>query len=212
MCLFVYFFDGLWPFLNYFNLPPPASTCILTSSQFCVFSIPLQAHQEPERKATSLNCGWVTTCTCIYSTRLSRCRLTGVLTSGSQCSWLLSIPQETELKAAYISLTPNDEGLTLTKAVWRRSVPASYLWPKSIIPSMTGLDLSFKKIIEVKCIVIPCRRATTCCIHTTVRRRGHQCTTAEQEEHEVRRRSWLCSHTKRVTYKIRSFTDHYHKQ
>ena len=33
MCLFVYFFDGLWP-LEMISLPPPASTLILTSLQF----------------------------------------------------------------------------------------------------------------------------------------------------------------------------------
>ena len=38
MCLFVYFFDGLWP-LEMVSLPPPASTLILTSLQLCVFSI-----------------------------------------------------------------------------------------------------------------------------------------------------------------------------
>ena len=49
-----------------FNLPPPASTLILTSSQFCVFSTPLQAHhQEPKRKSASLNCG-----SYMYSTEL----------------------------------------------------------------------------------------------------------------------------------------------
>ena len=45
------FFDGLWP-LEMVTLPPPAPTLILTSLQFCVFSIPLQAHsQEAKRKA-----------------------------------------------------------------------------------------------------------------------------------------------------------------
>ena len=49
--MFVYFFDGLWP-LEMVSLPPSASTLILTSLQFCVFSIPLQAHSpEAERKA-----------------------------------------------------------------------------------------------------------------------------------------------------------------
>ena len=52
MCLLVYFFDGLWPLEIDESLPPPASTLILTSLQFCVFSIPLQAHSpEGERKA-----------------------------------------------------------------------------------------------------------------------------------------------------------------
>ena len=36
----VYFFDGLWP-LEMVSLQPSASTLILTSLQFCVFSIPL---------------------------------------------------------------------------------------------------------------------------------------------------------------------------
>ena len=49
--LFVYFFDGLWP-LEMVSLPLPTSTLILISLQFCVFSIPLQAHSpEAERKA-----------------------------------------------------------------------------------------------------------------------------------------------------------------
>ena len=49
--MFVYFFDGLWP-LEMVYLPPSTSNLILTSLQFCVFSIPLRAHSpEAERKA-----------------------------------------------------------------------------------------------------------------------------------------------------------------
>ena len=35
LCLFVYFFDGLWP-LEMISLSPPAPTLILTSLQFCL--------------------------------------------------------------------------------------------------------------------------------------------------------------------------------
>ena len=48
MCSFVYFYDGLWP-LEMISLSPPVSTLILTSLQFCVFSIPLQAHSQKQR-------------------------------------------------------------------------------------------------------------------------------------------------------------------
>ena len=112
MCLFVYFLMAFGHFkITSVNLPPPASTCILTSSQFCVFSIPLQAHhQEPERKATSLNVLWPS-----YNIYMSELLSTSRLANGSQCSGPLSTPQETELKTAYISLASNDEGLTLMK-------------------------------------------------------------------------------------------------
>ena len=70
----------------------------------------------------------------MYSTRLNH--TVNVLTSQVLSAQdRLSILQETKLKAAYISLAPNDEGLALTTAVWRRSVPAGYLWRNSIRPS-----------------------------------------------------------------------------
>ena len=86
MCLFVYLFDGFWPFSEITSIchhQHQHAFCYNTSSQFCVFRIPLHAHhQEPERKATSLNCGWVA-CTAQGSVNRSQA-------ASSQCSWQLS--------------------------------------------------------------------------------------------------------------------------
>ena len=97
-----------WPLaiLNYLICHHQHQHSFLQSSQFCVFSIPLQAHyQEPKRNPASLNCG-----SYMYSTD-SLVHWT-VADSVLSAQDRLSIPQETELKAAYISLaalTPNDE-------------------------------------------------------------------------------------------------------
>ena len=115
-----------WPLaiLNYHSIchcnTSTRSTLILTSLHFCIFSIPLQAHhQEPERKAASLNCGRVTR-TAQGWTIVDVLLTSQVLSAQDR----LSIPQETELKAAYISLAPNDEGLTLTMAANSWHCPA----------------------------------------------------------------------------------------
>ena len=99
--LFVYFFDGLWPFQMIQLICHHQHQHSLSHLQFCVFSIPLQAHhQEPKRKAASLNCG-----SYMYSTEPSSWGFMWLLSAQDR----LSIPQDTELKASYISLAPNDE-------------------------------------------------------------------------------------------------------
>ena len=97
-----------------FILPPPVSTLILTSSQFCVFSIPLQAHhQQPKRKTASLNCGsYMYTHTDSLGPTVADW---GLLSTQER----LSIPQETEIKAAWHQMM---SAVTLTTAVWRSSV------------------------------------------------------------------------------------------
>ena len=92
------------------DLPPPASTLLASS----VFSIPLQAyHQEPERKA-SLNYGCYSTGSQLPSHAQDR----------------LIIPHETELKAAYIRLAPNER-----TSPWQWQCGGSALACKSVRPS-----------------------------------------------------------------------------